>query len=62
MAKKRRASRNGKFIIKCDKYLLDNVERLIAAKRCNKRQLQNLEILRDAIIEDYRIVQTLSAL
>ena len=52
MAKKRSASRNGMNIMKCDKNLLDNVEKLIAAKKCNKQQLRNLEVLRDVIMEN----------
>ena len=62
MAKKRSASRNGENIIKCDKNLLNNVEKLIAAKKCNATQLHNLEILRDAIIENGQIYQSLSVL
>lgn len=62
MAKKRSASRNGMNIMKCDKNLLDNVEKLIAAKKCNKQQLRNLEVLRDVIMENCQIYQSLSAL
>lgn len=62
MAKKRSASRNGMNIMKCDKNLLDNVEKLIAAKKCNAVQLRNLEVLRDAIMENCQIYQSLSAL
>lgn len=62
MAKKRSASRNGENIIKCDKNLLDKVEKLIAAKKCNVVQLQNLEILRDAIVENSQIYLTLSTM
>ena len=62
MTKKRSASRNGMNIMKCDKNLLDNVEKLIAAKKCNKQQLRNLEVLRDVIMENCQIYQSLSAL